>query len=248
MRRASIDLNADIGEGCASDEELVPLVSSVNIACGAHAGDEGTMRRAIELAARHGAAIGAHPGFADREHFGRRELPIHPAAAAGLVVGQARMLRGIARGLGASVGHVKLHGALYNMAARDGALADAIVGALLADEGPILTLVALAGSLLAARGRERGLKVFGEGFADRTYRRDGSLSPRSEAGAMIADAARAAAQAIQIATTGTVTIADGAVVAIDADTLCIHGDGPSAVAFARRIRSELAAAAIAVRC
>jgi 5-oxoprolinase (ATP-hydrolysing) subunit A len=246
MRRASIDLNADVGEGCAGDEELVPLVSSVNIACGAHAGDEGTMRRAIELAARHGVAIGAHPGFADREHFGRREVPIEPAAAAGLVVGQARMLRDIARGLGAEVGHVKLHGALYNMAARDAALADAVVAALLADEGPRLTLVALAGSVLAARGRERGLRVVGEAFADRTYRSDGQLTPRSEEGALIGDEEAAASQAVRIASTGCATDRQGNVIGVDAETICLHGDGPHAISFARRIRTELAKAKITV--
>ena len=115
MSRASIDLNADVGEGCASDAELVPLVSSVNIACGGHAGDADTMRRTVELAMRHGAAIAAHPGFADREHFGRREIAIAPPEAAALVLAQAALLRKVAAGLGARVGRVKLHGALYNL-------------------------------------------------------------------------------------------------------------------------------------
>ena len=206
-RRASIDLNADVGEGCASDADLVPLVSSVNIACGAHAGDMGTMRQTVALALRHGAAIGAHPGFADREHFGRRELPVSPAQAAALVVDQAMLLRKVAADLGAAVGRVKLHGALYNMAARDGAIAiavaDALVGAGHAAGSP-WTLVALAGSELVSVGRARGLKVIGEAFADRSYRRDGTLTPRSEPGAVIADEDTAVRQVLRIATDGTV--------------------------------------------
>ena len=250
MRRAgSIDLNADVGEGCGTDAELVPLVSSVNIACGAHAGDRGTMRQTVALALRHGAAIGAHPGFADRENFGRRELSINPAAAAGLVLGQARMLQEVAAELGARVGHVKLHGALYNMAARDAALADAIASALAGDlrePGHPWVLVALAGSVMASIGRERGLRVVGEAFADRTYRRDGSLTPRTEPGAVIEDADAASRQALRIAQDRRVAAADGAEVQVEAGTLCLHGDSPSAVDFARRLRRDLAAAGIQV--
>jgi UPF0271 protein len=249
MRRASIDLNADVGEGIGSDSDLVPLVSSVNIACGAHAGDEGTMRRAIGLALGRGVAIGAHPGFADRENFGRKELAIHPAAAAGLVIGQLRMLQAVAAPLGATVGHVKLHGALYNMASRDRALAGAIAEALAAESRASsrqLVLVALAGSVLASVGRESGLRVIGEAFADRSYRTDGTLTPRSEPGAVVGDIERAARQACQIATTGTLTSADGAEVLVDAGTICIHGDGPAAVDLARRIRAELASCGIRV--
>jgi UPF0271 protein len=250
MKRGSIDLNADVGEGAGSDDDLVPLVSSVNIACGAHAGDEATMRQTIALALRHGTAIGAHPGFADRENFGRRELSISPAAAAGLVLGQARMLRSMAEGLGAGVGHVKLHGALYNMAARDAALANAIAAALAADSlnsGRNWILVALAGSVLATVARERGLRVVGEAFADRSYRRDGSLTPRTDPGAVIADADVASRQALRIATEGIVRSADGSDVGVDAETICLHGDGPSAVEFARRIRLCLADAGVAVQ-
>lgn len=246
---ASIDLNADVGEGCASDGDLVPLVTSVNIACGAHAGDRDTMRRAVELALRHGVAIGAHPGFADRENFGRRELSIGPAAAAGLVLGQARMLIEVAAGLGARVGHVKLHGALYNMAARDRGLAESVASALAEESrssGSPLILVALAGSVLASVGRDLGLRVVGEAFADRTYRRDGTLTPRTEPGAVIGDADAAARQALRIARDGIVAAADGAEVKVDAGTICLHGDSPLAVDFARRIRRELAAAGICV--
>jgi UPF0271 protein len=249
-RRSSIDLNADVGEGCGFDAELVPLVSSVNIACGAHAGDLDTMRLAVALALRHGAAIGAHPGFADREHFGRREIAVSPAGAAALVVEQARLLQKVAAGLGARVGHVKLHGALYNMAAADRSLATAVVEALAEanrQSGSQLALVALAGSELLAIGRARGLAVAGEAFADRSYRSGGKLAPRSEPGAVIADEDAAARQAVRIAREGVVQAADGTDVPVDADTICLHGDSPSAARFARRIRLELAAAGIAVR-
>lgn len=249
MKRASIDLNADVGEGIGADADLIPLVSSVNIACGAHAGDAGTMRQAIGLALASGAAIGAHPGFADRENFGRKELSIHPAAAGALVVGQARMLRQVAAGMGARVGHVKLHGALYNMAARDAVLAEAVVAALAADaraSGEPWLLVALAGSAMVPIGRRAGLEVVGEAFADRSYRSDGSLVPRADPGAVIDDPASAARQALQIAMNGTVTGADGSRVAVDAGTICLHGDGPSAVDLARRIRGELDAAGFTV--
>lgn len=246
----SIDLNADVGEGCGSDSELVPLVSSVNVACGAHAGDPGAMREAISLALRHGAAVGAHPGFADREHFGRRELSIAPAEAAALVIGQATLLRDVARGLGASVGHIKLHGALYNMAARDRSLAGAIVAALALDarrSGSPWILVALAGSVLASLGREAGLRVVGEAFADRSYEPDGTLTPRSEPGAVITSIEAAALQARGIARDGAVLTAGHARVPVDAETICVHGDAPAAVELARRIRRELAGAGIEVR-
>jgi UPF0271 protein len=249
-RPLTIDLNADVGEGCGFDAGLVPLVSSVNIACGAHAGDEAAMREAVLLSMRHGVAIGAHPGFADREHFGRREIAMEPDEAAILVVAQARRLRSLAQAIGASVGHVKLHGALYNMAARDPRLAGAVASALDEDarsSGHAWTLVALAGSALEAAGRNRGLRVVAEAFADRAYARDGTLSPRSAHGAVIVDVRQAARQALSIAREGTVVAGGGEVVAVKADTICIHGDNPQAPLFARAIRGELEAAGITVR-
>lgn len=247
---AFMDLNADVGEGFGTDAELVPLVTSVNIACGAHAGDPETMRRTVALALGHGVAIGAHPGFADRANFGRREVVLGPGAAGALVVGQVAALQAIALPLGARVGHVKLHGALYNMAARDAGLAAEVAGALaeaMREGRNDWALVGPAGSMLLAAGRARGLRVRSEAFADRSYRRDGTLAPRSEAGSVIADAAAAARQALRIAAEGIVTASDGTEVPIDADTLCIHGDSPGAVEFARSIRAALAAAGIAVR-
>jgi UPF0271 protein len=245
-----IDLNADVGEGMESDAELVPLVSSVNVACGAHAGDPETMRRTVALAISHGIAIGAHPGFADRGSFGRAEVALAPGAAGELVVAQVALLQGIAAGLGARVGHVKLHGALYNMAARDAALAAEIAGALAAAMracGAQWDLVALAGSRLVAAGRTAGLRVKAEAFADRAYRSDGTLVARGEPGSVIADPGAALRQALAIVSEGTVTARDGALVQVRADTLCIHGDSPGAVDFARRIRGGLAAAGVQVR-
>jgi UPF0271 protein len=244
-----IDLNADVGEGVVTDAELVPLVSSVNIACGAHAGDLRTMRRAVEIAIQSGAAIGAHPGFADRANFGRLDISLPSGAAGELVVDQVALLEGVASSLGARVGHVKLHGALYNMAARDGALAGEIAGALaraMRESGAKWILVGLAGSKLLAAGRAAGLRVKAEAFADRGYRSDGSLVPRSEAGSLLADPAMAVRQALRIATEGMVIAHDGTEVPIEADTLCIHGDTPGAVEFARSVRSALAAAGIDV--
>ena len=242
-RAPSIDLNADVGEGCGFDAGLVPLVTSVNIACGAHAGDAATMREAVTLALESRAAIGAHPGFEDREHFGRREIAVSPGQAARLVVSQLERLQGVAASLGARVVHVKLHGALYNMASRDRALASAVVEAL---QGRDLFLFALAGSVLASEGRHAGLKVVAEAFADRAYLSDGSLAPRSLPGSVIEEEGRAAEQAVSIAREGCVRCRDGARVTVDAQTLCIHGDKPGCVAFARRIRRELQSAGIGV--
>ncbi len=242
----SLDLNADVGEGAGSDAELVPLVSSVNIACGAHAGDDATMRETVALAMRHGVALGAHPGFADREHFGRRELPLAPGEAATLVLGQVAALKGVVQTAGGRLSHVKLHGALYNMAARDLRLASEVVRALAANY-PHLKLLALAGSILVREGRARGLEVVGEAFADRSYRVDGSLTPRSEPGALIADPEASVRQVLDIATRRGVRASDGSWVAIDAGTVCLHGDGAHAVDLARRIRAALAESGISAR-
>jgi UPF0271 protein len=237
----SIDLNCDLGEGAGHDAELMPLVTSANIACGAHAGDEATMRATVALAQRYGVAIGAHPGFADREHFGRRELPLSPEAVHVLVSEQIDALRALG-----PVRHVKPHGALYNMAARDGALAVAVASAVHAVD-PALVLVGLAGSELLHAGRARGLRVAGEVFADRTYQRDGSLTPRSRPDALIHDEAAAVAQVLRMVREGMVRATEGTDVPVTADTICVHGDGPHAVAFARRLNAELRRAGIAIK-
>ncbi len=241
-----IDLNCDLGEGTGHDAGLMPQITSANIACGAHAGDETMMRATVELALEHGVAIGAHPGLADRENFGRRELPVTPVEAHGLVLVQTRLLQVIARQRGASVRHVKAHGALYNMAARDTALARAVAEAVY-EADPRLILFALAGSKLVEAGRACGLQVASEVFADRTYRTDGTLTPRSEPDALITDENAALAQVRQMIREGQVRATDGTDVKITADTVCLHGDGAHPVEFARRLRRELTAAGIEIK-
>jgi len=233
-----VDLNCDLGEGAGHDEELMPLISSANIACGGHAGDEATMLATIRLARQHRVAIGAHPGFADRENFGRVELPVTPAEARGLVLGQTQQLLAVAAQAGARVRHVKPHGALYNMAVRDAALARAVAeGVYEAD--PRLILVGLAGSRLIEAGRECGLSTISEVFADRTYRSDGSLTPRREPGALVTDPAQAVAQVLGMLRDERVTATDGSNVPISAQTICLHGDGEHAVEFALKLRAAL---------
>jgi len=242
-----VDLNCDLGEGAGHDAELMPLITSANIACGAHAGDEATMRATVALARQHGVAIGAHPGFADRENFGRRELALTPEQSAELVLGQIQKLQDIAGQLGAVVHHVKLHGALYNMASRDRKLAQAIVEAIwITEKNPVL--YALAGSELERVARAHGdFIVVSEVFADRTYQADGSLTPRDRPDALIADEAAAVAQVLWLVREGKVRATDGSDVSVKADTVCLHGDGPHAVALARRVSAALKSAGIELR-
>jgi UPF0271 protein len=239
----SIDLNCDLGEGAGHDAELMPLITSANIACGAHAGDVATMRATVALAQQPGVAIGAHPGFADRANFGRIEQTISPAAAAELVAAQVAQFSEIA---GAGLRHVKLHGALYNQVSRDAALAAAVTEKL-HRSWPQLILFALAGSELLRAAQARKLRVVSEVFADRTYQRDGTLTPRSRADALIQDEGAAVAQVLRMVREGLVRATDGTDVPIAADTVCLHGDGPHPVEFARRLRAELLAAGIGVR-
>ena len=240
--RTTIDLNCDLGEGAPHDAAVMPLVTSANIACGGHAGDEAMMAATVSLARRHGVAIGAHPGHADREHFGRRELPIAPVDAAALVVEQVARLAAVA---GEPPRHLKLHGGLYHQVARDAALATAVADAIAA-RWPAMILVAPAGSLLVAVARAAGLRVAEEAFIDRAYAADGSLVPRSEPGAMIADPRAAADRAVRLVREHAVPAIDGSLIRLRADTLCIHGDGPDPAAFAGAIREALAAAGIGV--
>lgn len=231
-----VDLNCDLGEGAGHDAELMPWVTSASIACGAHAGDATTMRVTVELAQKHGVAIGAHPGFADRENFGRRELAVSPQEVRALVAEQVDALRGMA-----VVRHVKPHGALYNLAARDAGIAEAVADAVAAcDMG--LVLFGPAGSALVRAGQARGLRVASEVFADRSYQADGSLTPRSRPDALIDDEARTVAQVLRMVREGRVRATDGTDLAIWADTICLHGDGEHAVAFAQRLNRELRAA------
>ena len=240
-KRLYLDLNCDLGEGAGHDAELMPLITSANIACGAHAGDAATMRATVALAQKCGVVIGAHPGFADRENFGRREIVLPVAELQELVSTQIVALARLG-----PVGHVKPHGALYNLAARDAAVAGAVVAAVHATDASLL-LFALAGSELVRAGRAAGLRVVEEVFADRTYQRDGSLTPRSRPDALIADEAAAVAQVLRMVREGVVRATDGTAVAIKAGTVCVHGDGPHAVAFARRLKAELGKAGVELR-
>lgn len=239
----TIDLNCDLGEGAGHDAELMPLISSANIACGAHAGDLETMIESVELALAHRVGIGAHPGYFDLVDFGRKDRDITPHEAGRLVLLQVEQLYEIA---GPKLRHVKLHGALYNQVCRDPYLSDGVV-ADLARLWPNLIVVALAGSALAAAARSRGLRVAQEIFADRTYQRDGTLTPRSRPDALIHDEREAVAQVLRAVRDGVVRSVDGVDVPVRADTVCLHGDGPHAVAFAQRLSAELDAAGIAVK-
>jgi len=235
-----VDLNCDLGEGCDHDAALMPWITSANIACGIHAGDVETMREAVQLAQLHGVAIGAHPSLNDRANFGRKEMRVSPREIHMYVLTQTKLLQIIARQCGAALRHVKLHGALYNMAARDVTLADAVANAVF-DTDPSLVLYGLSGSCLVEAGRARGLRVASEVFADRTYRADGSLMPRSEPGSVITDPDTAVSQALRMAREGVVGATNGTDVAVQADTICVHGDGAAPVTLARLLHTGLKA-------
>ena len=244
MRR-SVDFNCDLGEG-GDDAALMPQISSASIACGWHAGDAQTMQRSVALCLAHGVAIGAHPSLLDREGFGRRELSISPSEAYALTLYQVGALSGFTHAAGTRLHHVKPHGALYNLAARDRALADAIAQAV-RDFDRGLLLYGLAGSALTAAGEALGLRVAHEAFAERRYRADGSLVPRGEPDASIHDVDLAAQQVAQMLRAGRVTTREGGEIAIRADTICLHGDRPDAPAFARALRAAIESSGFAVR-
>lgn len=246
-----IDLNADVGESSATqvigdDRALVPQVTSVSIACGAHAGDEPTMRATLRLAKAHGVAAGAHPGFADREGFGRREQSLPAHELEDLVLSQLQALSGLAREEGVPLRHVKPHGALYNMACRDAGMAAAICRAVAACD-PSLAVLGLPGSALLEAARATGLRAVAEGFIDRAYHADGRLVSRTVAGAVLHDIDRVAERAVAMVTTGHVPTIDGPSIALPVETLCIHGDTPRAAQLAARVRTALEHAGIDVR-
>lgn len=241
----TIDLNGDLGEGAGHDAELMPLLSSANIACGGHAGDEASMRVAVGLARAHGVAAGAHPGFPDRAHFGRREFAVTPAQVRTWVAEQIDRLVAVARAVDVPLRHVKPHGALYNQAARDAGLAEAVAAAVRAADSRLI-LVGLSGSALPEAGRRAGLRVADEVFADRGYRADGSLVPRGEPGALVGGPG-AATRMAGLVRDGRLRSVDGVEVALAADTICLHGDGAEVVATARSLRSALASAGVEVR-
>ena len=241
-----VDLNADLGEGAPDDADLLALVSSANIACGWHAGDARLMQRTVAAALDRGVALGAHPSYPDRENFGRREMQLSPDDVRADLIYQIGALDALVKAQGGRLHHVKPHGALYNQAARDPALADAIATAVL-DVDPSLTLYGLAGSELLRAAERAGLRAVAEVFADRGYRADGSLVPRSQPGAFVDDADAAVARTLRMVRDGVVQAVTGETVPLRADTVCLHGDGPHALAFAQALRAALTAAGVDVR-
>lgn len=234
----TIDINCDMGEGIGNDALIMPFISSANIACGYHAGDEDIMKRTIELCLKHNVAIGAHPSFPDRENFGRTDMLLPPNEVYDLVITQIQLLEKIAAAAGISLRHIKLHGALYNMAARDTQLAP-VVALAVKDYNEKLVLFGLSGSHLIKEGKNIGLKTVSEVFADRTYKVDGSLTPRHNPDALIEDTDKVVAQVLQMVNEGTVTSLSGKKIPIVAETVCIHGDGVHAFEFAKAIHNAL---------
>lgn len=232
------DLNCDMGEGIGNDEAIMPYISSANISCGFHAGNGDTIRQSIALAIRHNVRIGAHPSFRDKENFGRKEIQLPPDKLYAIVLEQLIKLDLIAKEKGTRLYHVKPHGALYNMAARDAETATVIAQAI-KDFNEELVLYGLSDSLLISKGKALGLKTANEVFADRTYQDNGSLTPRSNNKALIENEDDCLKQVLQMVNYGTVTTTSGKTIPIAADTICIHGDGKHAVTFAKKIHEAL---------
>ena len=240
----SIDLNCDMGESygawkMGADAEIMPLITSANIAAGFHAGDPGTIRKTVGLAVDNGVAIGAHPSLPDLAGFGRRTMKVSAQEIYDLVLYQAGAVEAFARAAGARLHHVKCHGALYNMSAMDAELSDAIARAV-KDLGGDVQLYALSNSRMTEAGKKHGLKTIGEVFADRGYMDDGTLAPRGQPGGMIEDAAQSVAQVMSMVDDGIVVSLSGKRVPVAAGTLCLHGDQSGAVAFATALRRTVA--------
>lgn len=239
-----MDINSDMGEGfgaweMGNDTQLINYISSTNIACAWHAGDPARMKQLVELAMEKKVHIGAHPGLPDLEGFGRREMAISEQDAYNYVLYQAGALQAFVHVAGGKLHHVKPHGALYNQAARDIKLARGIARAV-KDLGAEIILYGLAGSCLISAAKDLGVPVWSEVFADRRYTKEGFLVPRTQAGAVIEDESLAMNQALQMAQLSEVTAIDGSIIQIEADTICIHGDNPNAIAFAKKIQKALA--------
>ncbi len=246
-----VDLNCDMGESfgryrIGADEAMMPYITSANIACGYHAGDPLVMDRTVRLAAKHGVGVGAHPGFPDLMGFGRRAMQLSPEEIENCILYQVGALAAFARAAGVELVHVKPHGALYNMAARDMELARAIVHGI-ARFGKELIVVCLAGSTMIEAAEEAGLRVAQEGFADRAYNPDGTLQSRKEPGSVIHDPQGAAERAVAMVRDKIVVAHTGEEIPIHVDTICVHGDSPGAVQIAKTIRAELKAAGIEVK-
>lgn len=233
-----IDLNCDMGEGIGNDEALMRYITSANIAYGYHAGDEETMRTTILLAKKHGVHAGAHPSFPDKENFGRTAMKLSPQEVYAIVRQQLQLFQTVADETNSVFRHVKPHGALYNSSAKDAATAKAIANAV-TDFNPQLILFGLSGSLSIAEAKAVGLRTMSEVFADRTYQDDGSLTPRSQAGALIENEEKAVRQVLQMMRKKTVTTVSGKEIPIDAETVCVHGDGRNAIVLAKRLYDVL---------
>jgi UPF0271 protein len=238
-----IDINCDLGEGCgaddtSSDEALMPFITSANIACGFHAGDPLTVERAVKSAISHGVGIGAHPGYPDREGFGRRPLMMSHEELRAMILYQAGAVKGITEAAGGRMQHVKPHGALYNAAATDYEMAAVIVQAV-KDLDNTLTLVGLSGSELIRASRDAGLPCASEVFADRAYNDDGTLVSRSIEGSVLHDTAEVIERAVKMITEKRVRSVTGKIIPIEADTVCIHGDNEMAVSFAENLAESL---------
>jgi len=241
-----VDLNADLGEGAGHDDELLSLVTSANIACGFHAGDADTMRQSIMTARDRNVAVGAHPSLFDRENFGRKELPVKPEEVFEAVVYQLGIFQAIAEAAGVRPNHVKPHGALYNMAVRDESLAEAI-GRAVASVDEKLLLFAPQNTALSRAGEKNGLRIAHEVFADRNYLSNGQLVPRTRPDALLHDPVEAVPRMIRMLREGKVRSIDGVDVDVRAETICLHGDNPEAVDFARELRSRLEKEGVTIR-
>jgi UPF0271 protein len=235
-----------MGEGAGNDEAIMPFISAANIACGYHAGDEDTIKKTIGLALKYGVAIGAHPGFADKENFGRLETEMPLPAVYDLVAEQVTLVQKIARGFGTGLHHVKPHGALYNMAAKNKPLAEVIAKAI-KDVDDTLIVYGLYNSFLISAAEETGLQTAGEVFADRRYSGQGKLVPRTVHGAVIEEEEDAVKQVLQVVLQNTVTTIEGGNIAVHPQTVCIHGDGKQAAAFAEKINRLLQANCITIQ-
>ncbi len=243
---AAIDLNADLGEGDPHDEELLAIVSSCNVACGGHAGDEQSMAKTVIVAIENGVSVGAHPGYPDREGFGRESRFLTGDALYDSLTAQVELLADIAAELGAGLNHVKPHGALYNDAVGDSELSDII--ARVTSEAPgSPALMGMANTRMQAAAERHGLDFIAEAFVDRAYEPDGTLVSRKEPGAVHSDLSVATTQAVGLATRRKVTTRDGTVISVEADTLCIHGDTPGAAEAARAVRDVLESHGVEIR-
>lgn len=231
-----VDLNCDLGEGCTTDEAIMPFISSANIACGYHAGDVDTIKQTLTLAKHYNVAIGAHPSYPDRANFGRKEMDLALTEIKSLIIKQINLVKDLAEEMGLQLHHVKPHGALYNKAAKDVETAKAIAEAVYTID-PSLILFGLANSESGKAAKKLGLAFYNEVFADRTYTEEGQLTPRTEANAMITTDDEAIRQVLQMLKEETVTSTNGKIISIQADTICIHGDGEHAVSFAKHIHT-----------